>query len=268
MEQPDKRKQAMRIWLQSGGRIPIRDIADRLGVKPDAVRQWKRRDNWEQKLKEQQNKKNSDGVTDDVTENVTDDAENNGGVTEGENTDEVKKPAEHAPVPVKTFTPPKRKLPVTQNRFEDAKKPPKGTHRNNEKRFVLDNIRKTNLTDEELEMLDDLLVDEEKTLITDIKRLILRESRLMAQLNKLQKETVLEESSVTVIDAYNREKTTKKMKSNLPYILAVERELTLIANAKTKALAELGAIREARQLKDWSERPLTIRIRRAGAANG
>lgn len=57
MEQPDKRKQAMRIWLQSGGRIPIRDIADRLGVKPDAVRQLKRRDNWEQKLKEQQNKK-------------------------------------------------------------------------------------------------------------------------------------------------------------------------------------------------------------------
>ena len=114
-------------------------------------------------------------------------------------------------------------------------------------------------------MLDDLLVDEEKTLITDIKRLILRESRLMAQLDKLQKETVLEESSVTVIDAYNREKTTKKMKSNLPYILAVERELTLIANAKTKALAELGAIREARQLKDWSERPLTIRIRRAGS---
>lgn len=264
MERPDKRKQAMRIWLQSGGRIPIRDIADRLGVKPDAVRQWKRRDNWEQKLKEQQNKKNVDGVTDDVTA----DAADVGGVTNDCDGEEEEKPTERAPVPVKRFTPPKRKLPVTQNRFEDARKPPKGTARNNEKRFVLDNIRKTNLTDEELEMLDDLLVDEEKTLITDIKRLILRESRLMAQLDKLQKETVLEESSVTVIDAYNREKTTKKMKSNLPYILAVERELTLIANAKTKALAELGAIREARQLKDWSERPLTIRIRRAGAANG
>ena len=264
MEQPDKRKKAMRIWLQSGGRIPIRDIADRLGVKPDAVRQWKRRDNWEQKLKDQQNKKNSDGVTDDVTADTADD----GGVTENCDKAEEEKPAERTPVPVKQFKPPKRKLPVTQNRFEDAQKPPKGTARNNEKRFVLDNIRKTNLTDEEIEMLDDLLVDEEKTLITDIKRLILRESRLMVQLDKLQKETVLEESSITVIDAYNREKTTKKMKSNLPYILAVERELTLIANAKTKALAELGAIREARKLKDWSERPLTIRIRRAGAANG
>lgn len=203
-------------------------------------------------------------MTDDVTENVTVDTEDDGGVTNNCDKTEDEKSVERTSVPVKQFTPPKRKLPVTHNRFEDAQKPPKGTHRNNEKRFVLDNIRKTNLTDEELEMLNDLLVDEEKTLITDIKRLILRESRLMAQLDKLQKETVLEESSVTVIDAYNREKTTRKMKSNLPYILAVERELTLIANAKTKALAELGAIREARQLKDWSERPLTIRIRRAG----
>ena len=264
MEQPDKRKKAMRIWLQSGGRIPIRDIADRLGVKPDAVRQWKRRDKWDEKLKNQQNKKNADGVTDDVTG----DTECDGGVTDDCDSAEDEKPAERAPVPVKRFTPPKRKLPVTQNRFEDARKPPKGTHRNNEKRFVLDNIRKTNLTDEEIEMLDGLLVDEEKTLVTDIKRLILRESRLMVQLDRLQKESEVAEYSVTVVDAYNREKTTKKMKNNLPYILAVERELTLIANAKTKALAELGAIREARQLKDWSERPLTIRIRRAGAANG
>lgn len=45
----DKRQEARELWEQSGGTLPLKEIAERLGVAEGTVRQWKRRDNWGKK---------------------------------------------------------------------------------------------------------------------------------------------------------------------------------------------------------------------------
>jgi phage terminase large subunit len=42
----DKRAQARQLWEQSGGTLPLKDIAQQLGVSEATVRTWKRRDKW------------------------------------------------------------------------------------------------------------------------------------------------------------------------------------------------------------------------------
>lgn len=44
---PDEnRKRARELWEQSGGTMPLKDIAQQLGLSDNTVRQWKRRDGW------------------------------------------------------------------------------------------------------------------------------------------------------------------------------------------------------------------------------
>jgi len=45
----DKRQEARELWEQSGGTLPLKEIAARLGVAEGTVRQWKRRDKWGKK---------------------------------------------------------------------------------------------------------------------------------------------------------------------------------------------------------------------------
>lgn len=42
----DKRGEARRLWEESGGTKPLKEIAEELGVSPATIRTWKRRDQW------------------------------------------------------------------------------------------------------------------------------------------------------------------------------------------------------------------------------
>ncbi|WP_281759292.1 phage terminase small subunit-related protein, partial [Alicyclobacillus hesperidum] len=42
-----KRDEAKRIWLESGGQIALKNIAQQLGVSDSQVRNWKVADDWE-----------------------------------------------------------------------------------------------------------------------------------------------------------------------------------------------------------------------------
>lgn len=47
-ERSDNRQRARELWEQSGGTMPLKDIAEQLGVSASTVRNWKARDGWGQ----------------------------------------------------------------------------------------------------------------------------------------------------------------------------------------------------------------------------
>lgn len=49
-----ERDKARQIWLNSGGSMTARQVADEIGVKPEQVRKWKSLDDWNTALAEQQ----------------------------------------------------------------------------------------------------------------------------------------------------------------------------------------------------------------------
>lgn len=57
MSRMKERGEAMRLFLESGGRASHAEIAEKLNVKPERVRQWKCLDKWEEALKKQPRKR-------------------------------------------------------------------------------------------------------------------------------------------------------------------------------------------------------------------
>jgi len=49
-ERDPKRKQAEKLWIDSGGQLDLVDIAAQLGISPGTVRGWKSKDKWSEKL--------------------------------------------------------------------------------------------------------------------------------------------------------------------------------------------------------------------------
>lgn len=57
MSRMKERGEAMHLFLESGGRASHAEIAEKLNVKPERVRQWKCLDKWEEALKKQPRKR-------------------------------------------------------------------------------------------------------------------------------------------------------------------------------------------------------------------
>ena len=49
-ERNPERDKARRIWLDSGGTLTARQVAEQVGVKPEQVRKWKSLDSWAAEL--------------------------------------------------------------------------------------------------------------------------------------------------------------------------------------------------------------------------
>lgn len=60
-ERSPERDEARRAWLDSGGTMTARQIADKVGVKPEQVRKWKSLDNWQAELEAQKPKRKRGG---------------------------------------------------------------------------------------------------------------------------------------------------------------------------------------------------------------
>ena len=52
-ERNPERDKARRIWLDSGGTLTARQVAEQVGVKPEQVRKWKSLDSWAAELEAQ-----------------------------------------------------------------------------------------------------------------------------------------------------------------------------------------------------------------------
>lgn len=60
-ERSPERDEARRIWLDSGGTLTTKEVAEKTGVKPEQVRKWKSLDKWQAALEEQQSKRKRGG---------------------------------------------------------------------------------------------------------------------------------------------------------------------------------------------------------------
>ena len=49
-ERSQGRDEARRVWLESGGTMTARQIAEKVGAKPEQVRKWKSLDGWQAAL--------------------------------------------------------------------------------------------------------------------------------------------------------------------------------------------------------------------------
>lgn len=56
-----ERDKARQIWLDSGGSMTAKEVADAAGVKPEQVRKWKSLDDWKAALEEQQSRRKRGG---------------------------------------------------------------------------------------------------------------------------------------------------------------------------------------------------------------
>lgn len=60
-ERSPERDEARRVWLESGGTMTARQIAEKVGAKPEQVRKWKSLDNWKAALEAQKPKRKRGG---------------------------------------------------------------------------------------------------------------------------------------------------------------------------------------------------------------
>lgn len=60
-ERSPARDKARQIWLDSGGSMTAKEVADAAGVKPEQVRKWKSLDEWKAALEEQQSRRKRGG---------------------------------------------------------------------------------------------------------------------------------------------------------------------------------------------------------------
>jgi len=58
-----ERDKAFEVWRNSGGKMPLKDIAEKLNVSPSQVRKWKSQDKWDQKFKGNVTKQKKSNVT-------------------------------------------------------------------------------------------------------------------------------------------------------------------------------------------------------------
>ena len=60
-ERSPERDEARRVWLESGGTMTARQIAEKVGAKPEQVRKWKSLDGWQAALEAQKPKRKRGG---------------------------------------------------------------------------------------------------------------------------------------------------------------------------------------------------------------
>lgn len=60
-ERSPERDKARQIWLDSGGTLTAKQVAEEAGVKPEQVRKWKSLDRWQAELEEQRSKRKRGG---------------------------------------------------------------------------------------------------------------------------------------------------------------------------------------------------------------
>lgn len=245
---PDRDK-AFKLWQESNGKMPLKDIATELGVSDGQVRKWKNIDSWDDKLNGNVTNdvtignSNAESVTNEINSNVTNEKKKKGAPIGNKNA-----VGHGAPFGNKN---------AAGNRGGHA--PPRNTNAvvtGEYQTIWLDMI-----DDTEKKLLNAIDTDPIAQLDEDIRLLTLRERRMLKNLNDLREQDGILETKkeygliktpkiVNLID----EKTgkTERIKTEeremalvgieenhkllIDKILRVEEALTRVQTAKTKAI--------------------------------
>lgn len=218
------RDKAKALWLQSGKKRLLKDIAAELGVSETQVRKWKNQDAWEGKK--------AKGTL--PKENASD----KGNVTK------------------------RRGAPKgNKNAVGNAGGAPEG-NQNNYKHGAYARIYWDTLDDDERAMIGDMKYEEERLLEEQIALLTVRERRLMKSIAEkkavtggLALESVVSrkleiKGNVVISDQQTQTETTTKTISTFEVIQKLEAELTRVQARKTRCIEALNKLRLERTKLD------------------
>lgn len=207
------RDKAYELWIESGKKRLLKDIAKELEVSETQVRKWKNQDQWEGKTSKGTLPKEKDKKKSNVT--------NKKGAPKG-------------------------------NQNAKGHGAPKG-NQNNYKHGLYQNIYWDTLDDDELEMIDSMHYDEERLLEEQIALLSVRERRLLKSIaehkqpaNKLSIDSVQKRKMDVRKDGeeqYSEEEVTTQTVSSFQIIQKLEAELTKVQGRKTKCIDSLTRLR-------------------------
>ena len=217
-----RRDEAKKIWLDSGGKKVLKELASELNVSDSQIRKWKSVDKWAEELKGNVTKSNS---------NVT----NKGGAPPG-NKNAIGNKGN------KTASPPKR-------------------NKNAVKTGEYETIFADMLSDEEKDIYSTMNDDPFFILEEEIRILKIRQYRMLKrikdaevdlndeeverlqQLRKVKEPSVIDGKMVTVKREVLKDvQVTRKTFRKLDDILAIEEALTRISNQLTKAIKQQNAL--------------------------
>lgn len=245
---PDRDK-AFKLWQESNGKMPLKDIATELGVSDGQVRKWKNIDSWDDKLNGNVTNdvtignSNAESVTNEINSNVTNEKKKKGAPIGNKNA-----VGHGAPLGNKN---------AAGNRGGHA--PPRNTNAvvtGEYQTIWLDMI-----DDTEKKLINAIDTDPIAQLDEDIRLLTLRERRMLKNLNDLREQDGIMETKkeygliktpkiVNLIDentgkterikTEEREMALVGIEENhkllIDKILRVEEALTRVQTAKTKAI--------------------------------
>lgn len=212
-----ERDRARELWLISGKKRLLKDIAAELGVPENRVRKWKAEDEWEKgALPNKQSTKRS--------------------------------------APLEENVPKKRGAPYGNKNAVGAGAPLR--NKNSRKHGLYEKIYWDSLDDDEYDLLAEIgYEEEEEQLIEQIKLLTIRERRLMKSIKEFkEKQSGVALDSVTrrsleingnIITGKHQSQieTTTKTISTFEVIMRLEAELTRVQARKTKCIDELKRVR-------------------------
>lgn len=224
----EKREQAKKLYLDSGGIKKLQTIADEIGAKFETVRKWKSRDKWDDSLPKGSAAKKVQGRPRKVNRPGTYGNKNASGTH--------KKPAS------------------TENYKKNSNALRTGLYAS---------IKYANMTDDEKKLIgivadDDDPIEMQKCLIAELE---VREARMYRRIAELQadKEGLVADIMITEIRVKNGEKTPQKAtmqkRSAMAQIIDIEAALSVVQRQKQNALNALHTMeRNAEAMRMEKER--------------
>lgn len=202
---PDRDK-AKEMYLDSKGKLKLKDIAEQLGVKDSQIRKWKSEDKWEEELK---------GTLSNSKSNVTnEDKEVNSNVTNKKGAPKGNKNA----IGNHGGPPPGNKNAVTTGEFET--------------------IFFDTLEDDEKELIKKIEIDKRKLIEQEIHLLTVRERRMLKRINDLKSKDFTIVSYKSGIEK-GQDTDLKESQATLCQIQSIEEALTRVQDKKAKLVSEL-----------------------------
>lgn len=235
MAKSEARQKAYEIWLNSGGEMPLKDIAEELSVPPNKIRKWKSLDKWSVPSKVEQVERS----TEDKVERSTAEQKRL------ERNIKRRVPPELR----KTKGPPYGSKNALGNRggkggpfgnhFAKGHGAPKG-NKNAETTGEYSAIYEDLLTDKEQEIFDSVDLDPLAQIDKTIKLLTIRERRMLENINKLKEQKTLAEfEDVLIPDKNDPEGKSSKVKSRTRYTKLLIDKIVLAEEALTRVQEKL-----------------------------
>lgn len=245
MAKSEARQKAYEIWLASGGKMPLKDIADQLDVPPLKVRKWKSLDKWNVPSNQMERSTSDKEIERRLKRRVPPELKKTKGAPFGSQNAKGNRGGKGGPV---------------GNRNAAGHGAPK---RNTNALITGEyaKIYQDTLSDVEQEIFDSLDISPLAQIDKTIKLLTIRERRMLQNINQLKEQKVLAEfEDVLIPDKEDPEGKSSRVKSRTRYTKLHIDKIVLAEEAMTRVQEKLIRAIEAKRriLKDIKGEQTTL----------